>query len=216
MVIWVLKNNLKNLKQLPMWNSHSFDNNAPIIMNGANGTPGIYGNAIPSYLPMHVIENSPQILPQMQTIMIQPQLEIMMPLQSRVVQLVQQPILQIQTQRNFSPPPSSPQLLRSPTERKTPERAKVERSIERAEAPESPPKPEWVVHHDRFLRRYDSEIFVWFRFPFTSRYQLKKLSRNESLSKLRRSCSSLKQINMDGDILTLLFADCYQRSDDSC
>ncbi len=67
---------------------------------------------------MQAIENFP-VLSQIQNTMIQPQqMEMMMPLQSRVVQLVQQPIIQIQTQRNFSPPPKSPPLLRSPTERK--------------------------------------------------------------------------------------------------
>jgi hypothetical protein len=134
-----------------MWNSHVFDNSAPTIMNGAHG---IYGNANSSYLPMQAIEGFPQMLPQMQNIIIQP-MEMRMPMQSHVVQLVQQPVIQIQAQQNFSPPPNSPPLLRSPTERKTPERAKVERSIERSEAPTSPqiPSPQITPTPERVMLR---------------------------------------------------------------
>ncbi len=127
-----------------MWNS------PPILMNGA---PGIYGNVNSSYLPMQSIESFPHILPQMQNIVIQPQqMEMVMPMQSHVVQLVQQPMIQIQAQQSFSPPPNSPPLLRSPMERKTPERAQVERTVERSQAPQDvPASPQIALTPERVM-----------------------------------------------------------------
>ena len=170
-----------------MWNSfqpiNSFDANATVFQNGVHGDANAF-------------------LPQLQNFRLEPQqFEMMVPFpgyQQQVAQFAPQPFVQVWSPQ-FSSPPTSPPLLKSPKEKRNlEEKVVIEHSLERAEAPRSPtptppPQPERVSHFfSVYIPNADIVAFVPYRFLCTSKSQWRKLLRSAFLSKLKRFPTRLR------------------------